>query len=130
MEFNIRSGKPGLTGLKRKKAFILYCQGIKDLSTVCLYFNSADIGKEGGEKKYCAGVNFNQPRWIDKKNELGSMQVTTRKRTLNFDGIFGNLLSLRALCIGLQENGKNSCTYCRSPQKCPVSRLLKNLNRR
>ena len=46
MEFNIRSR----TGLKEKTAVIIYCPGIKDLSTVCFYFNSADIGKEGCEK--------------------------------------------------------------------------------
>ena len=55
---------------------------------MCFYFNSADIGKKEVRKKYCAGVNFDQPRLIDKKNELGSMQITTGKRTLNFDGVF------------------------------------------
>lgn len=113
---------------KGGKVTINNCPGLNDLKSVCVFLKYTNIVDK--KKIYYADVCFGKPHLVDKISEHSSMKIETKKQSLEFSGTLGDLFSLRAVCVRMQEMGENSCVYCRSPQKCPVSKLLKNLNRR
>jgi len=109
-----------------RKVTIRNCPGANDMKSLCVYLRWVKHTER--ERIYYTSIYFHEPHLVGKNKKYGLMKIETEKQPFVLSGMSADLFALRALCVGMQEMGENSCIYCNSPKTCPVRGLLGKLS--